>query len=968
MELYSIPHVEQEVVLNYDGDGDSSNSSANDDYFGFLNGVIVGIRYYSGMVSNREMVGLQREPNNPYDCNAVRVNNIRGEQVGHIKRELARALAAVVDRGLARVEGLVPRGSENKFSIPVVLSFWGDLSKRDLTVKELKKYGYSLQTKQPFNSNQGSGSYSTSYHKPKLNTQFLTQTQISSQLDTLFENLNEADQTAELEECEPVRQALCWMTRKETGLDLPPFWEKVETGGGNKLFKNNVTNFHTKIEPTKVCGGILADDMGLGKTLVVISLILGHSCNSTPLFTVSKKKNTKISKHVSPPSTSHVIPDVKLTEVVEVVSQNDVADTSHIKHDTIVKQTSDSVSSSRLRQKRKTKKPARYLEVNTDDDGNDDEAGVAKKNKDARRKRKRRKQVNGDDEYIPKCSTESIKTPLYQHADPLAKSSAESGPTFKKGKSMPTLIVCPLSVISNWENQIYEHVHDTADVKIATYHGTSKIALERQILMEKDIVITTYQTLAMEYKKNKKSGCLLGIDWLRVILDEGHIVRNPSALQTQACFAIKAKRKWVVTGTPIQNSMKDLWTIVSFLGLEPFTDRGWWRRTIERPLRNGEEAAIKRVQCMMGCICMRRTKTQQVNGQPLVNLPPRNVMLQTFEMLPNDKLNYKKLEAAGKRTISNLIDSGSAMSRYADILVILMRLRQLSCHSFLAKEALADFSIDVGTSLPEAEVKQLVLKMIILLNSGSVEDCCVCLDSLKCPVITRCAHIFCKPCISEVIASALGHSMCPLCRSPVKQEELTEMPPDGKTEDEEVDSDEAMKPSAKINALISQLLEVKRSNANTKSLVVSQFTSFLKIIEKHLQKMQIQTIMFHGGMSSAARKQAINDFQHGTATIMLLSLKSGGVGLNLTAASNVFLMEPAWNPSAEEQCFDRVHRLGQTKPVTIYKFVCSNTIEEKVLEIQDMKRKLALESLKQRSSEDRKHQTLSELKMLMDMQ
>lgn len=115
-----------------------------------------------------------------------------------------------------------------------------------------------------------------------------------------------------------------------------------------------------------------------------------------------------------------------------------------------------------------------------------------------------------------------------------------------------------------------------------------------EILKKKFVILSSFKFANLKilcFVEQRKSP-LVNMTWLRVVLDEGHVIRNPNAMMSKAVHELKCERRWVVTGTPIQNSMKDLFSIISFLKLEPFTDRQWWRRTMERPISDGDEAAL----------------------------------------------------------------------------------------------------------------------------------------------------------------------------------------------------------------------------------------------------------------------------------------------------------------------------------------------------------------------------------------
>lgn len=267
--------------------------------FGTLRGHVVGLRYYTGVVNNNEMVALQREPNNPYDKNAIKVNNVNGNQVGHLKKDLAAALAYIMDNKLAQVEGVVPFGANNAFTMPLHMTFWGKEENKKAVLDQLKKHGFKLGPAPKtlgfsLESGWGSGRAGPSYSMPVHAAVQMTTEQLKTEFDKLFEDLKEDDKTHEMEPAEAVetpllphqKQALAWMVSRENSKELPPFWEQR-----SDLYYNTITNFSEKDRPENVHGGILADDMGLGKTLTAIAVILTNFHDGKPLPFERIKKN-----------------------------------------------------------------------------------------------------------------------------------------------------------------------------------------------------------------------------------------------------------------------------------------------------------------------------------------------------------------------------------------------------------------------------------------------------------------------------------------------------------------------------------------------------------------------------------------------------------------------------------------------------------------------------------------------------
>ncbi|NXG37239.1 HLTF factor, partial [Dromaius novaehollandiae] len=953
-EFYSSLGLEGFSVADTSGTVEEDTDSAI--LYGTLRGSIVGLRYYKGVVNNNEMVALQREPNNPYDKNAVKVNNVNGDQVGHIKKELAAALAGIMDNKLAVVEGVVPYGAKNVFTMPVQMSFWGREENKEAVLDQLKMHGFKLAPPLKecgFGSKWISGKTGPTYSAPVHAAVHLTTEQLKSEFDKLFEDLKEDDKTCEMEGAEAVgtlllphqKQALAWMVSRENSDNLPPFWEER-----NNFYYNILTNFAVKERPKNVLGGILADDMGLGKTLTTIALILTNFQDGKPLpvekitsdksYEVRWKK--KIVSHHSKTFCKCCSPSFSISSALTrflFAFASCMLFLAECKGEVL-----SPTQQKTLIPLPPTKDPIFFV--------------CACK---------------------PRARTYDVITCLFvvfvlllnvtsvfsgtASIQSVEKKYSEDGPR-------TTLIICPLSVLSNWIDQFEQHTSQDFHLNIYIYYGSDRNK-DPAILSEQDVVLTTYNVLATDYGIRDDSP-LHKIKWLRIVLDEAHTIRNPNAQQTKAVLSLEAHRRWVLTGTPIQNSVKDLWSLISFLKLKPFTDREWWHRTIQRPVTMGTPGGLRRLQSLIKSITLRRTKISKVKGKPILELPERKVLIQHVTLAEEERQIYQSVKKEGKVAINRFFNEGTVLAHYADILGVLLRLRQLCCHPHLCTNTSSSFSV-AGSNTPEELRQMLVNKMKLVLSSGSDEECAVCLESLTLPVITHCAHVFCKPCIYEVIRSEQPNASCPLCRSELRVEHLVEC-----SLEEELNSSNGKKggqewiSSSKINALMHALIELRKENPTIKCLVVSQFTTFLSLIENALKKSGFVFTRLDGSMAQKKRVEAIQCFQSsqaGSPTVMLLSLKAGGVGLNLTAASRVFLMDPAWNPAAEDQCFDRCHRLGQKYNVIITKFIVKDSVEENMLKIQNKKRELAAGAFatKKPSASEIKQTKINEIKALIDL-
>lgn len=879
--------------------------------FGMLRGNVVGLRYYTGVVNAGEMVSLVRQPQNQYDRNAVMVVNVYGSQVGHIKKELAAPMAHVMDSNLAKVEGVVPSGVNNAFTMPVLLSFWGKEENRDTVVGQLGRHGYKLgppgSKGLTVPGKKSQGPYSTSKKSKAIP---LTAKELKNAFDCLFEDLMEG-KNGEIEAadavCTPLlphqKQALAWMCVCENSSALPPFWE--EQGG---LFFNTLTCFSVRERPQRVRGGILADDMGLGKTLTTIALILSnfHHGEPLPLGTCKQDLKAGTSGKSSRAQTKSGEQELKAG------SESAVGSISHSGQKKMCFESMDfmkELEASPPQKKAKNKGPS-------------------------------------------KASQPKKGVPLSP-----ADSAEHTG-------ARATLIICPLSVLSNWLDQFEQHVRADVRLNVYLYYGSERNR-DTSFLSTQDVVLTTYNVLSADHGGTSP---LHAVRWLRVVLDEGHVIRNPNAQQSKAVLALNSHRRWILSGTPIQNSLKDLWMLLAFLRLKPFDVKEWWNRVIQRPVTQGDRDALLNLQTLVKCVTLRRTKNSEVGGRPLVVLPKKVVCVESITLSQREREEYELARNEGRTTIRRYVADGTVLKNYADVLAILVRLRQYCCHCDLLPKT----SSDKGLTVTPAELRErLVQKLRLVLASGSDEECSVCLDSVQLPVITHCAHVYCRDCIAQVISNQQEQARCPLCRGQIRSSELVEFSAE-ELEEEEGSSHNpnTWRSSSKVEALMSNLLALRDSDSSIKSLVVSQFTRFLTLLEVPLREHGFSFVRLDGTMNQKRRAQVIQEFQSSapdSPLIMLLSLKAGGVGLNLTAASQVFMMEPAWNPATEDQCVDRCYRLGQTRDVTVTKFIVKNSVEENMVAIQRQKQDLVEKAFGSKNPEDSKTSRIEHIRALMEL-
>ncbi|KAL3715678.1 hypothetical protein ACJRO7_007418 [Eucalyptus globulus] len=463
----------------------------------------------------------------------------------------------------------------------------------------------------------------------------------------------------------------------------------------------------------------------------------------------------------------------------------------------------------------------------------------------AKRKGKRGRTSKGVSQSQKKRKTQKAASTSNQKA---SSSSLDETPDVLSTKS--TLVVCPPSVLSTWNTQLSEHTIP-GKTKVYRYYGNRTRDAEE--LKKYNIVLTTYTILATEEPWEESP--MKKIEWWRVILDEAHLIKNVNALQSQAVTELKAKRRWVVTGTPIQNGLFDLFSLMSFLRFEPFSIKSYWQSLIQRPLSQGNQTGLSRLQVLMATISLRRTK-----DKGLIGLPQKTIETHLVKLSDKERELYDQMKRKSKSSVQECINDGSLMRNYTT--TVLLRLRQIC----------------ISMALLPPHLKSL-------LPSGNIED---------------------------------------VSNNP-----------------------ELSVSSSKVSALLELLLAAKDQKLTLKSVVYSQFTRMLLLLEEPLRAAGFKILRLDGPMNPKRRSQVIEEFgahEQSTATVLLASLKAAGAGINLTAASTVYLLEPWWNPAVEEQAMDRVHRIGQKEDVKIVRLIARNSIEESILELQERKKKLAREA------------------------
>ncbi|OTA59128.1 hypothetical protein K449DRAFT_436085 [Hypoxylon sp. EC38] len=503
-----------------------------------------------------------------------------------------------------------------------------------------------------------------------------------------------------------------------------------------------------------------------------------------------------------------------------------------------------------------------------------------------------------------------------------------------------TLIVCPMTTITCWQDQIERHFKKGSLI-YKIYHGSTRDD-DAATLKGADIILTTYETLraglpgeGAVIRKGmgpRRAGLLHSIDWHRIVLDEAHMVRNRSTKSFQAVNTLKAKHRWCLTGTPIQNRLDDLGALVEFLKLDPFDDPGTFRNTFLTPIDNGEQSGWERLRSLIRSIALRRTK-KALDAD--LSLPARRETIHWIHLDDEERALYNLV----KKHFTLAIDSGgSVMNTFQFIL----RLRQICNHGI----DLLPQSLRVWLK----EAASLGAAVSPLLQRCEVCDTAIDDNDSSSYHVFSCFHQICRACLqANGVPNNGTDCVCPVCDTDILEKTEGSIKP---MPDHESGS-MCYHPSSKVQALLQNLhndrkVAITSGQPSAKSVVFSVWTGMLDLIGEALSKNGLMYQRLDGSKSLPQRRYALEDFRSNPNCIVLLaSLGSAAVGLDLTMATRVHLMEPGWNPLLEQQAIDRVHRLGQDSEVLATRYIVDgpDSIEEYVRRRQEWKMNLIASSL-----------------------
>jgi len=537
-------------------------------------------------------------------------------------------------------------------------------------------------------------------------------------------------------------------------------------------------------------------------------------------------------------------------------------------------------------------------------------------------------------------------------------------------KSNATLIVAATSLVGQWEIELNDK--STRPPRIYKYYGASRIHDAKKLAQEYDFVLTTYGIMQRESglaesqlkaesskraTKKKAEAARTGkkrktvmafippdkhtlhhIEWHRVVLDESHSVKTIKNVQSKSCRNLRAMHRWCLTGTPFNTSLRDLDGQLRFVGMvAPLNSTKWWEEqekafVHQSRLLRGKNASLLKV--INACV-MRHKKDQTFNGQPIVELPSRQEKFVELKMSKAESEIYAKIKAIAKHKFDTLKCQGGVDRKVLQLRAALLPERMATSGVVDLLDLEEKYKRVLENPVPK-EFTSDGLQHAKEESYNDVNECPICLEIPEDPLQTPCRHIFCAECIKGVLNTK---PVCPFCRAPCKPQKLKK-PPKKKEDKMESDSEPEMEMNiegsqfefdTKLDYLMNEIEKLGRESPNEKILI---FTTFKKSLERVAERLIDSGENFRslrGNMTMQRRTNQLKSFlRDKDCRIFLLSVRTGAVGITLTVASRIFMMEPLMNKALYDQAVNRCHRLGQKKIVHVQTLLLKDSIEPKI--------------------------------------
>ncbi|KAF9695170.1 hypothetical protein EKO04_006891 [Ascochyta lentis] len=488
-----------------------------------------------------------------------------------------------------------------------------------------------------------------------------------------------------------------------------------------------------------------------------------------------------------------------------------------------------------------------------------------------------------------------------------------------RARSRATLIVASSDLMINeWLQELTKHFGTAEEhsLRVIKYHGQNR-RWSLDDLRNADLVITTYHTSASDY--NNANGLLNEIEWYRLVLDEAHIIRRQATGLNRTVADIRARSRWCLTGTPIQNRLEDIGSLFAFLRINPFHSISAFKKSVAVPFEEGgkrQQLAIDRFTQLFDSMCLRRAKD-------LLHLPDPESRIHKITLSSEERTQYEQTRKIMFRAVKNQVDVFDRNSTLG-MFQIQLQLRILCNHG--TWQQLFSWGRRKLYLLDEREAKDADV------GSDGEATCSACRQTMPLFGIgsmfrryeENCRHVLCSECLEQSTEGDEDHlpTSCPLCTSLWNSSKNVRRPKGQSQEDMYF---RANGKSSKMEALISDVMED-----------ISTTKRQLYLSRENLTSDNVKRI--DGDCPTSKRKKILEEFDKSpNLHVLIMTTGTGAVGLNLAIANRVFIVEPQWNPSVENQAIARALRLGQKQAVLVTRYVVETSVEQDMQKLQDKK-------------------------------
>ncbi|KIW77958.1 hypothetical protein Z517_07791 [Fonsecaea pedrosoi CBS 271.37] len=506
--------------------------------------------------------------------------------------------------------------------------------------------------------------------------------------------------------------------------------------------------------------------------------------------------------------------------------------------------------------------------------------------------------------------------------DPDVHTAEEIIPT--KILSRATLVVVPSPLLlATWEDEIRKRVN--LPLRVLKYHGSARTS-DPRVVADYDIVLTTYHTIVAD---NRRTNPATEVIWYRIVLDEAHFIRRNTTFLHKGVAGLNAKFRWCVTGTPIQNTLDDIGSLFAFIKIFPFDRPGVFRKFITVPWHEGgiqRQQGQRNLVQLFDSVGIRRPKDHLKLAMPIETIS-------RIQLSPEERAQYKKTREDMKRALQQLVGLPESRTRFS-LFQMQLQLRLLCNHGTFQHQ----FHWVKSRNIRDAREDALSSAG----NDGEVK-CSACEQTVYAVLSNRasslsnvCAHVLCSEC-----KEGTGDD-CPVCEATLRPLGY-QRPAVGEISQSQLHQGNLRSTghSSKMIALTKDLRSA--AAAGDKSIVFSCWTTTLDLIGHHLQWWGIPFQRVDGEHSFKHRQNMLTRFETDPCIpVLIMTTGVGAFGLNIIAASRVFLVEPQWNPSVEAQAIGRTIRIGQRKAVHVTRYVVEDSVEEGIRQLQQHKRGIAM--------------------------